>query len=357
MKKWISFLLLGFAFVSLWQKALAQPTKWTKLNTEAYSGKQDDIFFLDENRGWYGNGKGRFYQTTNGGLTWQLQSEKIGTFWRCLAFLDSAHGFAGNVGTDYFPGVTDTIPLYETFDGGRNWKPAQAIKGGMPKGLCALFVQKTPFVNQGILAHKTTVWAAGRVGSPAWVMKSTDEGKSWSAQELNQTAMIFDLVMTDTKTGFICGASDADVSKAKPQVLKTTDAGKSWKIVYEGKTGYELTWKATFPTSKTGYVSIQSYNPDTSFKARYILKTTDEGQTWKELPLAENYALRQFGIGFINENHGFVGTTIGGFETKDGGLTWEKVTLGRAVNKFRFFKNGANKTLGFAIGADVFKME
>ncbi len=354
----------GYTFGLVWAllviaisiNCYAQET-WTKLPSDPYQGKQDDIFMLDEQRGWYGNGKGKFYKTINGGNSWELVSEKPGTFWRCLAFLDSLHGFGGNVGTDYFPGVTDTIPLYETFDAGKTWAPVKTINGGSPKGLCAIYIQKIPFVNHGKLDYKTTIWAAGRVGSPAWVMSSTDEGKTWISKEFTQTTMIFDIVMTDAKTGFICGASDADITKAKPQVLKTTDAGKTWKVVYEGKSGYELTWKASFPTPETGYVSIQSYNPDTTAKSRYIIKTEDAGKTWKELPVSQNHALRQFGIGFIDNKHGFLGTTIGGFETKDGGTSWQKLTLGRAVNKFRFLKTKEGKNLGYAIGADIYRFK
>ena len=101
--------------------SFAQPTyNWEKLNTETYKGKQDDIFFVNERVGWYINGFGKIYHTTDGGQIWKLQLEKKGTFFRCVAFIDSLHGFVGTVGTDYFPNVTDTIPLYKTTDGGES---------------------------------------------------------------------------------------------------------------------------------------------------------------------------------------------------------------------------------------------
>jgi hypothetical protein len=34
---------------------------WTKLTTEPYNGKQDDICFVDENLGWYVNGGGNIF--------------------------------------------------------------------------------------------------------------------------------------------------------------------------------------------------------------------------------------------------------------------------------------------------------
>jgi photosystem II stability/assembly factor-like uncharacterized protein len=332
------------------------PFNFTKLPAENYPGKQDDIFAISESLVWYGNGQGKLYRSTNSGQTWQLMLHKPGTFWRCLAFTDSLHGFAGNVGTDYFPNVTDTIPLYRTTDGGISWNPAQII-GGMPKGLCAIHVQRKPFINHGILDYKNIIWGAGRVGSPAWVVKSTDNGKTFHAENLSHvTSAIFDIYFSSPDTGFICGASHADIDKAYPQVLRTTNAGKTWHEVYKGKFPYEITWKCSFPTKNTGYVSIQNYNPDTSVKARYVIKTTNAGNTWQEYPVAQNHPLRQFGIGFASEKTGWLGTTVGGYETTDGGNTWHRVTLGRAVNKFRIATNSKGKKYGYAIGADVYKL-
>ncbi|MCY2998283.1 MAG: alpha/beta fold hydrolase, partial [Planctomycetota bacterium] len=62
--------------------------QWTKLTTEAYPGKQDDIFFIDSKIGFYGNGAGKIFRTTDGGETWHKVFEKKGTFVRCLAFTD-----------------------------------------------------------------------------------------------------------------------------------------------------------------------------------------------------------------------------------------------------------------------------
>jgi photosystem II stability/assembly factor-like uncharacterized protein len=102
---------------------------WRKLETEPYRGKQDDIYFVNENVGWYVNGAGKIFRTQDGGTTWQLQLDQPGTFFRCVAFIDDQRGFAGNIGPGYFPGVTDDAPLYETVDGGETWKAVTTIEG------------------------------------------------------------------------------------------------------------------------------------------------------------------------------------------------------------------------------------
>ena len=329
---------------------------WRKLNTERYPGKQDDITFINEKEGWYVNGYGSIYHTKNGGETWEKQIEKKGTFFRCIAFVDSLRGFAGTVGTDYFPNVTDTIPLYGTNDGGKTWTPV-SYSGTYVKGLCAIDIVKEQFINHGKTDYKIHIYAVGRVGSPANMMVSHDGGLTWTSNSMNKECkMLFDIKMFDKNNGVVCAASDEDIEKSNALILKTSDGGKTWKKVYQSNRAFETTWKASFPTEKIGYVTIQSYNPDPNVKQQRLAKTTDGGLTWQEINLTEDATARQFGVGFIDENHGYVGTMNSGYETKDGGKTWSTVDLGRACNKIRIYKDDTGRVYGYAIGVDVFKL-
>ena len=330
---------------------------WRKLKTDRYPGKQDDITFVNENEGWYVNGYGSIYHTKNGGEIWEKQLEKKGTFFRCIAFVDSLRGFAGTVGTDYFPNVTDTVPLYGTTDGGETWSPI-SYKGPYVKGLCAIDIIREQYINHGKTDYKVHIYGVGRVGSPANMMVSHDGGLSWTSNSMNKDCkMLFDIKMFDKNNGFVCAATDEDLEKSNALILKTNDGGKTWKKVYQSNRPFECTWKASFPTKKVGYVTIQSYNPDPNVKQQRIAKTTDGGETWNEINLAEDAGAREFGIGFINENHGFVGTMNTGYETKDGGKTWEKINLGMACNKIRIYEDANGKVYGYAIGVDVMKGE
>ncbi len=328
---------------------------WHKLKTNRYPGKQDDITFINETEGWYVNGYGSIYHTQNGGETWEKQLEKKGTFFRCIAFVDSLVGFAGTVGTDYFPNVTDTIPLYSTKDGGKTWKPVD-YKGPYVKGLCAIDIVKEQYINHGKTDYKVHIYAVGRVGSPANMMVSHDGGLTWISNSMNSDCkMLFDIKMFDKNNGIVCAASDEDIEKSNALILKTSDGGKTWKKVYQSNRPFEGTWKVSFPTKKIGYVTIQSYNTDPGVKQQRIAKTIDGGETWNEINLVEDAGAREFGIGFIDENHGFVGTMNTGYETKDGGKTWAKVNLGMACNKIRIYKDANGKVYGYAIGVDVLK--
>ncbi len=335
----------------------ANGPQWLKLNTEAYRGKQDDIYFVNDRVGWYGNGSGKIFKTEDGGETWKQQLAKPGTYFRCLAFLDEQHGFAGNIGPGYFPNVTDSNPLYETKDGGETWTAVTTIEGEPVVGLCAMQVLREEFVNAGKLDVRTRVIGVGRVGGPVAMIISDDLGATWQRIETPaEVKMAFDVHFFNRQEGFIAAATSEDVSQSHALVVQTTDGGKTWKKVYESTRPYELTWKFSFPTRETGYVTIQSYNPDKSADTRFVAKTVDGGLTWQEQLLVQDAAVREFGIGFINERIGWVGAMPHGFETRDGGATWSKIDMGNAVNKIRFIQTD-QKTIGFAIGAQVHRIE
>ncbi len=332
-------------------------TGWQKQTTVPYPGKQDDICFVDENNGWYCNGQGKIYYTNNGGSSWEKVYDKPGTFFRCIAFIDTLKGFVGNVGTDYFPNVKDTIPLYKTIDGGKTWEPVN-YSGNYVKGLCAIDIVKEQFINHGNIDFRYHIYGVGRVGSPANMMVSHDDGKTFAANSMNEDCkMLFDIKMFNTKEGFVCAANNEDITQSNALILYTKDGGKTWEKKYQSTRPYETTWKVSFPTRKVGYVTIQSYNPDTTIKQQRVAKTIDGGKTWKEVNLCEDAAAREFGVGFINDKHGFVGTMNSGYETADSGETWTKINIGIAANKIRVYDfNKTNLNL-FAIGVSVFKLD
>ncbi|MCH4892189.1 hypothetical protein GO308_03565 [Sphingomonas sp. SFZ2018-12] len=323
---------------------------WETLPTESFPGKRDDISFVDATHGWYGTGKGDLYRTTDGGKSWTKVASKPGTFIRALGFVDRTTGFIGNIGTDYYPGVTDTTPLYRTDDGGATWTPVD-LGGRTIAGVCAIDVLKTQRIYQGKLEPRVVIHAAGRVGGPTGILRSTDGGKSWSVIDMAEHAgMILDIKFFDERTGLVFASTGTDPKTTEGLILRTTDGGKSWTRVYTSGRGAELIWKASFPTATTGYATVQSYDPARA--QQLIVKTSDGGKSWTELPMVENAAARQFGIGFVDADHGFVGTMAGGFETRDGGRTFAPAPVARAANKFRVVQDGKRAHV-FAIGTEV----
>lgn len=328
---------------------------WRVLETEPYRGKQDDIVFVSPEIGWYGNGSGKVFGTRDGGERWELLWEQPGTFVRCLAFVDESTGFLGNVGTGYFPGVTDETLVYRTIDGGRTWHALPGAQAAGMGGLCSLVVLRVPYINHGELAERTRLIGVGRVGGPAWLIMSDDLGETWSHVDLNEHAgMALDVHFFDLNTGVIAASSSPDLATTTARVLRTEDAGRTFEVVYDSGRATENIWKLSFPTPMVGYGTVQSYDPEST--PRFVIKTEDGGRTWRELPLVDDAQVRQFGIGFLDEKHGWVGAVPSAFKTEDGGATWQRAEMGVAVNKIRVLRGGKDP-LAYAIGVQVLKAE
>ena len=329
---------------------------WTKMETEAYRGKQDDIVFVDKSNGWYINGYGNIFHTNNGGETWTKQLEKKGTFFRCIAFINKDIGFAGTVGTDYYPGVTDSIPLYGTKDGGKTWSPVP-YKGPYVKGLCGIDIVKEQVIYQGQIKYNYHIFAVGRVGSPANFMVSNDNGNTWTSKSMMQDCkMLFDIKMFNKKEGLVAAANSENTAEGNALILRTSDGGNTWQKAYQSKRPYENVWKVSFPTRNIGYGTIQSYNPDTLVNQQHFIKTTNGGKTWKEYDFVKDHKARSFGVGFVNEKHGYIGTYYRGYETRDGGKTWNANSLGPAVIKVRIYQDDEGVIYGYAIGVEAYRL-
>jgi photosystem II stability/assembly factor-like uncharacterized protein len=350
--------------------ALVATGDWQVSPTEPYPGKQDDLVFVSPRVGFYGNGAGKLFRTDDGGGSWRMVLEHKGTFIRAVGFLDDKRGFAGNLGPDAFPGVTDTELLYRTDDGGATWAPVALPDAAGARGVCAIDVLAVDAVNSGHRLHKELVHVGGRVGGPAALFRSDDGGGSWARLALPaDVAMILDIHFLDVSTGFVFAGDDPDVSKSHGLIARTTDAGRSWQIVYRSKRPFELLWKGAFPSRQIGYASLQNYSaeaaadpdagkqspPITAVADRFVVKTVDGGATWRELPMVSDAKVQELGIGFVDDRHGWVGASPHSFETVDGGATWKPVeTMPKATNKIRVVRDPGGQGVDvWAIGVDV----
>jgi photosystem II stability/assembly factor-like uncharacterized protein len=331
---------------------------WTKLPTVTYKGKQDDIAFVDADHGFYGNGEGKLYRTSDSGASWEKVWDQPGTFIRALGFIDKDNGFLGNVGTNYYPGVTDAQPLYRTRDAGASWQPISVPGIEKVAGICGIDILPVARLFQGERRISHVIHAAGRVGGPAMVMRSEDSGESWRVLDLSAKAgMILDIKFLTATHGFVAASAPSDKGEGDARILRTTDGGKTWDAVYKSGRPLENCWKMSWPSPKVGYATVQSYDEDPAKAQHVIIKTVTSGKSWTELPLIKDKPAQEFGIGFADEKHGWVGTRSSGYETVDGGKSWAPVAFGKAVNKIRILPKAGGGNIIFAIGVDVYRLE
>ncbi|MDZ7269120.1 MAG: T9SS type A sorting domain-containing protein [candidate division KSB1 bacterium] len=326
----VAGLLAGLSQIAIGQT-------WQTLGSVPVLTRYNDVYFVTAVTGWIVNGSGQIYRTDNGGATWQKQFERSTAHFRSIGFLDAQHGWAGNVGPGEF-GATDSTVLYHTDDGGLHWTPVTAFVGHRPRGLCGMHV-----VNDSVMC------AVGRVRGPAAFARSTDRGRTWQARDMSaHAAGLIDVYFFHPDTGLAVGLTNVTHDNSSGVILFTSDGGATWEKRFTTSRTGEWCWKISFPTRRTGYVSLQR----NSLAPIYFLKTSDGGRTWQEKLFSPDYYFVQ-GIGFIDEQHGWIGgnSSQPTYETRDGGATWQSAGFGARVNRFRFLGD----TLGYAVGRLVYK--
>jgi ELWxxDGT repeat protein len=129
------------------------------------------------------------------------------------------------------------------------------------------------------------------------------------------------------------------VTTTNGKILRSTDAGLHWEVVYSGPAHYYGLSGLTF-IGNTGFARSSAG----------IFKSDDGGTTWFQLylPLTGQYYFSPLSSFFLNDEKGYVGTSEGEiFFTNDGGRTW-KTRLTESWNEFQhLFFVSENK--GYAI--------
>lgn len=303
--------------------------------------RHDDIWFFDENVGWAVNSDGKVIKTENGGALWENKFSVFGdSVWlRCLGFADTKRGWVGT--------TTTGKRLYETSDGGEKWNNVTNLPAEAPSAICGLFV-----ASDSVIYAAGTNWPDRSTG----IIKSDDGGTTWSGMTMNdQAAILVDIYFRNEQEGWVVGAKSSVANPTREDVeaivLFTDDGGKSWR---ETKINSQLPkgewgWKIFFVTDEIGYVSLENFTDGA------ILKTTDAGQSWVRHHINdEQDNMNLEGIGFIDEENGWVGGWGNSSRTSDGAENWQDANeIGRFINRFRFIGDPVH--CGFASGEHVYK--
>ena len=346
------------AFIEKWiddgcpedQVAAARALRWRRTNAPMATLRTDDIWFLDPNIGWAVNSDGQILKTTDGFKTFVVQHTAPGVYMRCVGFADARTGWVGT--------FTPSRRMLHTKDGGNTWDPVTNLPATAPAIVCGISV-----------VSNRVVYASGtnRPADKPGMLKTLDGGQTWTALDMTSHASILiDTYFTDEMHGWVVGGktnvpNPTTRDQMKPVVLETFDGGGTWINRLAGHEADfpfgEWGWKIQFLNRNLGFISLEN------FRAGAILKTTDGGSSWKRLKVNDPQGNANIeGIGFIDENNGWVGgwgssvRPLPGFSsgTTDGGKSWQDANhIGLFLNRFRFF--GSPVSVGYASGDTIYK--
>jgi photosystem II stability/assembly factor-like uncharacterized protein len=147
-------------------------------------------------------------------------------------------------------------------------------------------------------------------GLPGYLFKTTDGGLTWQTIYIF-SASVDDLKFYDENIGW-CVTNELSGSLAK-----TTNGGLNWEgfdyfISFNGVLG-----KLGIINANTIIVTALSFQSGSNL----ILKTTDGGITWIEIPVSDDLIGGR--IEFINENIGWIESFGSLYKTTDGAFNWE----------------------------------
>jgi photosystem II stability/assembly factor-like uncharacterized protein len=202
--------------------------------------------------------------------------------------------------------------LLRTTDGGSTWNAIDLTPTNTTNGFWSFY----PVSNQliyGVGIDLTRSLVLG--GKSRFIYKSQDGGQTW--QQLPSTGFSDGTIAFPT--------AEVGLSPYSFAISRTTDGGSNWQTVWTD--AQERSWvdRVQFPTATIGYAT-----------GNCVLKTTDQGQTWRALPWTHGLINQ---MAFVDANVGFAQTISGVicdpgpcpgpavpsalYRTQDGGQTWQ----------------------------------
>jgi photosystem II stability/assembly factor-like uncharacterized protein len=239
----------------------------------------------------------------------------------------------------YFGAVNGGV--WKTTNGGQTWRNATDGKSDISSVGAIAVAQSDPnviYVGTGeSQPREDLTYGTG-------VYRSTDAGQTWHHLGLTDTQQIGDVVIDprDPDRAYVAAIGHAFGPNAERGVFRTTDGGKSWK-------------KVLFLNDSTGAMdlTIDPTNPRILFASMWkfqrtpwgmnagggrsgLWKTTDGGDTWKEISFNAGIPttpLGKIGISISPANPQRVYASIeapdssgGIFRSDDGGTTWQRTS-------------------------------
>lgn len=282
-------LILCFFYAFPATRVLAQT--WIAANVPI-ENDLNDIFFIDELKGWAVGNSGVILYSTDGGLNWMQQTSNTQNRLSSVYFKTATEGYV--VGKQ---GI-----ILRTIDGGSNW-----LDISVPS-----YRNDLNFIG---FSNPNDGWILASHPDPAsdsTLIISRDGGNTWAD---TTGPIVYQLQSASfQQPGFIWLTGLASLHA----IAFSQDNGKSW-VDTLGKNLTDNLLSIFFINPTSGWVSNNKGK---------IWQTTDAGKTWNIQNTGPGSTTRINKIAFANANSGWAATQNGVLTTDNGGTTWElKATL------------------------------
>jgi photosystem II stability/assembly factor-like uncharacterized protein len=189
-------------------------------------------------------------------------------------------------------------------------------------------LQKVCFVN----ANFGTIVGSRNQGG--LILHTSNGGETWIKQESpNPYWQFVNLKFIDESTGYAVG-------RAPGVIIKTTNSGRTWSEVPQSQNPYAHWSGIDFVNANTGWVAGSDV-----ISGGVILKTTNGGANWERQDYFAPFGSQFYSISFIDALTGVVaGDYI--FLTTNGGINWIRADSNRALNSVKMI----NSNIGTAVG-------
>ncbi len=244
----------------------------------------------------------------------------------------------------YYMGATGG-GVWKTNDGGNTW--ANISDGFFGSSIGSIAVSE--WDNNVIYAGQGESTVRGNVSYGHGVWKSTDAGKTWSFSGLKESRHIPRIRIHPKNPDVVYAAVLGDLFKSSQErgVYKSEDGGKNWKRVLFANADAGAVDLCMDPNNpRILYASMwrirrTPYSLESGGDGSAIYKSTDGGETWKNISANEGMPKGLWGISGIsvspvNSNRVFamIENDNGGlYRSDDAGQTWKKMNEDRNLRQ------------------------